>query len=752
MTKQMHVSRWWLAGILTAAVVLGGPTVWGAEDKPAATAAAPIGAPEVAAADGGIARAVATLLQRQHYSAHPLDDDVSTLLYEEFFDHLDPNHDYFTEADREAFAPYRRILDDMLVQGNIEFAVEVYKRFVQRVEERVAFVRQRVEQPFDFAADDTLELDREKRGWLADAKAQDARWEKIVKYRLLIYMLTDEERLRAATTPKPDAPKPEVAKPDDKAPEAVEVEKKDAEFRSKYTPKQRVIRQFEQFLSALKDNDHSDLLELYLGALTRVYDPHSSYMSARSVEDFDISMRLSLQGIGATLSSEDGITKVVSLVPGGPAKTDGRLQPGDRIIAVGQGDEEPEDVVNVPLNKVVRKIRGPKGTAVRLTIVKSLNGAPSTIRLVRDEVKLTESEAKAKVKVLALPDGRTLKLGWVDLPSFYADFDAQRANDPNAKSTTRDVTRLVDKMLKEDHIDGLLVDLRGNGGGSLDEAINLSGLFIPEGPVVQVKYPGGQEVRRDEDNGFAYDLPLVVMTDRASASASEIFAAAIQDYERGVIVGDVGTHGKGTVQTILKLDRFPNLRAFKPGALKYTMAKFYRVNGGSTQLRGVTTDVGFPSYYDFLEVGEGANKHALGWDEIKALDVTKSKLAVGHYVPQLKERSLARLGNDAAYKDLVADITRYGERQRERLADLSLEKLRAKRQEDEQWAKRSAAMFKGLDSMAPKDEAPETAPAKVSELRDPILRESLSILGDLVELLRKDGLAAQEPPKAKAVQ
>jgi carboxyl-terminal processing protease len=693
--------------------------------------------PEVEVVDRMIVKSVASLISKYHYSGRALDDEVSQLLFDEFFDRLDPNREYFLASDIEHFSPYRRILDDMLNQGIYDFAREVTRTYLQRLRERMAFVQQTLAKPVDLTAKETLNYDRHKAPWLRDLAEQDALWGKLVKNRLLVFRLMEDQM---ALDPDAD---PDPANP--------ELKKKDAAFRSQFTPEQRVARYYEQYLKTMEEMDHQDLVENFLTVLTQVYDPHSGYMNNRTLDDFDISMKLSLTGIGATLSSEDGYTKIVSLVPGGPAAADGRLQPGDRIIAVAQGSGEPADVINVPLNKVVSLIRGKKGTPVNLTVIRDLNSAPTSIQIVRDEVKLTESEAKGTVKLLETEPGHTISVGVVDLPSFYADFDALRAGDPNAKSTTTDVKRLIDKMRKEHDIQGLVLDLRSNGGGSLDEAISLAGLFVPSGPMVQVRDTARIEVRDDEDDGFAYDLPLVVLTDRASASASEIFAAAMQDYQRAIIVGAGTTHGKGTVQTILKLSRYPALRNAKPGAMKYTLAKFYRVNGGSTQIKGVTPDIVYPSLYDGLEIGEASLTHALPWDEIPAQPITLGKQAVGPLREQLNTLSHERVAKDPEFQAFLEDVRHYTDRQKDKTLSLNLDERRARRAEDETWAKRREETFRRGGNRL-EDDKPDAPPGKVAEIKDALLKEGVSVLGDLIESLKRQPLAVQKKPTTEPVQ
>ncbi|MDP7399842.1 MAG: S41 family peptidase, partial [Lentisphaeria bacterium] len=553
--------------------------------------------------DRKITMMVVKYLQKNHYTLPEIDDDVSEQFFDEYFDELDPNRYFFLQSDLDEFAVYRESLDDMVEKGDLDFGFKVYERFIERVTERTEYVKSIINDEFDFTIDEDILLDRQDLPWPATAAELDIAWRQRVKNQLLVAYLLDEEGAREEAEKEKEQAENDTEDPveDENAAEnekPAEVEEVDD------TPQETVVKQLEQFLKFRDENDNADILEIYLSTLTRIFDPHTTYLNWRQLEDFDISMRLRLQGIGATLTYKDGYTEVVSIIPGGPADQQGALKPGHKIIAVGQGDGEMMNVINMQLNKVVRQIRGAKGTKVRLSVIESLHSTPKTISIVRDEVKLTEGEAKGEVHKVELTDGRFINVGVIDVPSFYADFDALKRGDSDAKSTTADVQRLIDEMVEKDEIAGIIIDLRSNGGGSLEEAISLSGLFVPSGPIVQVRRVGGiVDVREDSDDGFAYDLPMLVMVNQLSASASEIFSGAIQDYQRGLIVGSVGTHGKGTVQTVLKLDRMRSFRDKKPGAIKFTMAKFYRVTGASTQKKGIAPDIAFPSFLDHMELG-----------------------------------------------------------------------------------------------------------------------------------------------------
>jgi carboxyl-terminal processing protease len=419
-----------------------------------------------------------------------------------------------------------------------------------------------------------------------------------------------------------------------------------------------VERRYDRMLRNIHEEDDEEQVKLFLDALAQAYDPHSEYLSASDLKNFSINMGLSLVGIGAMLRSEDGYAKIESLVPGGPAQTSGRLKVGDRISAVAQGSKDFVDVRDLRLDKVVEQIRGKKGTRVRLLIIPGSAADPAqrkTVELVRDEIKLKDQEARADIIIKKDRNGDPVKLGWITLPSFYADMDSHK------KSTTKDVLALL-KRLKKEKIAGLVIDLRRNGGGSLEEAISLTGLFFKSGPVVQTK--GANErvvISTDPDPDIAYDGPLVVLTSRQSASASEIFAAALQDYGRAVIVGDQSTFGKGTVQTILEIGRFTSLlgtRNQEDGALKLTIQKFYRVAGGSTQLHGVASDIVLPTLTDLPEFGEGALKNALPYDEVPAAKYSKWSDSHPLFLDELKVRSAARVAADPEFHYVLEDMER----------------------------------------------------------------------------------------------
>src|SRR3984893_5397812 len=528
---------------------------------------------------------VGRLLEEGHYTHQQLNADVSQKFLRNYLELLDFSHLFFTQKDVDALtAKYGTALADDVLLGNLKPAYEIYDLYQKRVDERVAKVKELLKQPMDFKTNDAVEVRREKAPWPKDDADADELWRGRIASELLQEKLSEH----------PIEPGPQL-----------------------------VSRRYDRIARHVHEEDRDEQVKLYLDALAQTYDPHSEYLSKADFKNFNIQMGLSLVGIGAMLRTEDGYAKIDSLVPGGPAQTDGRLKVGDRITAVGQGQSEFVDVRDMRLDKVVEMIRGKKGTKVRLLAIPANAPDPSqrkTVDLVRDEIKLKDQEARADIIIKKDETDNPGKLGWLTLPSFYADMDR------HSKSTTRDVLALL-KRLKKENISGLVIDLRRNGGGSLEEAISLTGLFLKSGPIVQTKSSNGHvQISSDPDPGIAYSGPLVVLTSRQSASASEIFAAALQDYGRAVVVGDKNTFGKGTVQTMLEIGRFTSLlgsRSQDDGVLKLTIQKFYRVAGGSTQLHGVASAIVLPNLADLPEFGEGALKNCFPYDEVPVAHYAK---------------------------------------------------------------------------------------------------------------------------------
>jgi carboxyl-terminal processing protease len=571
---------------------------------------------------------VGRLLEEGHYTHKQLNDDLSGKILRSYLELLDFSHLFFTQEDIDALTQkYGTALDDDILLGNLKPAYEIYDLYQKRVDERVAKVKEEfLKQPADFKTDGTIDFRREKSSWPKNGAEADDLWRGRITSELLQEHLSEH----------PIEPGPQL-----------------------------VARRYDRLARNVHESDRDEQAKFFLDAVALAYDPHSEYLSESDLKNFSINMGLSLVGIGAMLRTEDGYAKIESLVPGGPAQVDGRLKVGDRITAVGQGTAEFVDVRDMRLDKVVEMIRGKKGSKVRLLVIPGDAADPSkrkNVELVRDEIKLKDQEARADIIIKKDDEGKPVKLGWITLPSFYADMDH------HAKSTTKDVLALL-KRLKKENIAGLVVDLRRNGGGSLEEVISLTGLFMKSGPIVQTKGSNGNiVVSSDPDPGIAYTGPLVVLTSRQSASASEIFAAALQDYGRAVIVGDQCTFGKGTVQTILDIGNYTSLlgsRSHKDGALKLTIQKFYRVAGGSTQLHGVASDIVLPSLTDLPEFAEGALKNCLPYDEVPKAKYTKWNEPVSLYLDELRRRSSERAQNDPEFHYVMEDM----ERLRHRLDD-----------------------------------------------------------------------------------
>src|SRR6478609_3432634 len=559
---------------------------------------------------------VGRLLEEGHYTHKQLNDDLSGKILRSYLELLDYTHLFFTQEDIDGITQkYGAALDDDILLGNLKPAYEIYDLYQKRVDERVAKVKELLKQPADFKTDGTIDFRREKSAWPKNMAEADELWRGRITSELLQEHLSEH----------PIEPGPQL-----------------------------VARRYDRLARNVHESDRDEQAKFFLDAVALAYDPHSEYLSEADLKNFSINMGLSLVGIGAMLRTEDGYAKIESLVAGGPAQVDGRLKVGDRITAVGQGTGEFVDVRDMRRDKVVEMIRGKKGSKVRLLVIPGDAADPSkrkNVELVRDEIKLKDQEARADIIIKKDDEGRPVKLGWITLPSFYADMDH------HAKSTTKDVLALL-KRLKKENIAGLVVDLRRNGGGSLEEVISLTGLFLKSGPIVQTKGSNGNiVVSSDPDPGIAYSGPLVVLTSRQSASASEIFAAALQDYGRAVIVGDQCTFGKGTVQTILDIGGYTSLlgsRSHKDGALKLTIQKFYRVAGGSTQLHGVASDIVLPSLTDLPE-----------YDEVPKAKYTKWSEPASLYLDELKRRSSARTQNDPEFHYVMEDM----ERLRHRLDD-----------------------------------------------------------------------------------
>jgi len=639
-------------------------------------------------------------LERFDYRKVSLNDDFAEKILEHYIKVLDPNRSFFLQRDIDRFKASVRRLDDDLARGKLDTGFEIFRLYRQRVDERARFALSLLDQGFDFDRAESYRFDRTKAEYAKTRAELDEIWRKRVKNDWLGLRLSNKEEAKIPGL-----------------------------LRKRYEGLARQVRQF----------DSNDVFEVFVNAYAESVEPHTSYMSPSTSGNFDISMRLSLEGIGAVLRAENEYTVVQSTVHGGPADRSGQVRAGDRIVGVAQGlDGAMEDVIGWRLQDVVDKIRGTKGSVVRLQILPKSAGSDGKTRevsIVRNEIKLDDQAAKSFViDHMGSAPGR--RIGVIQIPAFYRDFSAESNGDKNFRSTTRDVRALLQKLLQQG-VDGIVVDLRGNGGGSLTEATELTGLFIEDGPVVQVKDSFGKvEVGRDPDPGIAYRGPLAVLVDRNSASASEIFASAMQDYGRGIIIGEP-TFGKGTVQTLIDLNRFVPGHHDDLGRLRLTMAEFFRVNGSSTQLRGVVPDIGFPTALDSDKQGEQALDNPLPWAEINP--VSHTQISLGNRVESLRQRSEQRIRRDPGFKMLMAREKVLEEVEDQTVVSLREQDRRLESQQREHVLKDQLNAFLRAHGVEPVDEDAEDVDQKALEKQQEVIdriqvQEAAQILADAINL------------------
>jgi carboxyl-terminal processing protease len=591
-------------------------------------------------------------MDQYNYQQQMLDAELAARFFDGYVDTLDPRRENFLQSDIDQFISYRTNLDTLMAgkreQADLTPAFAIFQRFKERSEQHTAYVEGLLKQDrFKLNGDERIQLDRRHAPWPKDLAEAQKLWRQRLDYEYL------QQKLDKEMSPTND-----VARLVSKAAEAAITEK--------------LARQYRWSLRTLTNWDSDNVLQAYLNAFTHSYDPHSDYFNTEHAADFSIGMNLSLYGIGAQLQEDYGYCTIGGLIPGGPAATSGLVKEKDRVLAVAQSNGPPVNVVDMDLPKVVSLIRGPKGTQVKLTVLSPEDGATNrVVTLTRDEIKLQEHETKARL--IEMPDGR--RLGVISVPSFYATLDLPGEVAPaSPKSSTADLAQVI-KRLEVEKVDGILLDMRGNPGGALDEAVKFTGLFIKEGPVVQVKDLLGRVGARSITNAAAlYSGPLVVLVNRFSASAAEIAAAALQDYGRALVIGDTSTHGKGTVQTLIPLKQAQNFwpaPTNDPGTLKVTIQKFYRVNGGSTQSNGVTADIILPDVLNYsMDIGEGALDNPLPWDTIRVANYARLNM-VGPYLPELRRRSNARLANNQDFGYVREDIGDFLKQQTNRTATLN---------------------------------------------------------------------------------
>lgn len=641
-------------------------------------------------------------LSKHHYRKLNIDDELSTKLLKNFLENLDSSKSYFLASDIAEFAELDKTLDDSLLAEDLTSAFTIFNRFRIRMEQRLNANIKLLESDFefDFETEESLLLDNDQRHWPSSEAAAHDYWRKRMKDALLRLTLSGKATHEARAL---------------------------------------LIKRYTTQLKQLTQQDNEDAFQFFVNALTELYDPHTDYLSPRTLENFNIAMSLSLEGIGAVLQAEDEFTKVVRIVPGGPADKEASLRAGDKIISVAQGVEELTDVIGWRLDDVVELIRGKKDTLVRLEVLSGVgeaNDKSKVITIVRDRVKLEEQAAKSEI--IEIPSGADIyRVGVIKIPAFYMDFEAYRNRDPDFKSTTRDVQQLLIELEKAD-VQGIVLDLRNNGGGSLLEATALTDLFVDPGPVVQIRHANHRISRNQRSRrGPFYRGPLVVLINRLSASASEIFAGAIQDYGRGLVLGST-SFGKGTVQVMAPL---------KQGQLKFTESKFYRVSGDSTQHRGVIPDISFPSYYDLNDIGESNQAHALPWDRIHGVKHSTHN-NFEQLLAELRQRHVTRVSSDPGWSFMLDEISQL-EKQRS-ITQISLKKATREAMQKERELtllsienKRRQALGKSVFNsfeqwqQATEDEQDKARENPVSTDLDPILREAGNLLIDYVDLSKR---------------
>lgn len=645
------------------------------------------------------------ILTTYHYKKTELDDNLSALIYKHYLENLDQNKAYFLKTDIDEFDQYKYEIDNAIIRSDLDPAFEIFKRYRKRVDERIKFALNTINSDFDFAIDESYRFDRREDDWFANKAELDKLWHKRVKNDVLNLKLTKKE---------PD----EI--------------------------KKTLTDRYNRILSSTLQLNSNDVFQSFINAYTTAIEPHTAYFSPRTSENFDISMRLSLEGIGAVLRGDNDYTQVVKIIKGGPADLSNELKADDRIVGVGQDKGgKIVDVIGWRLDDVVDLIRGPKDSIIRLEVLPKdigVEGTSKVVTMTRDKIKLEEQDASSSI--IDVPDTDT-RIGVINLPTFYIDFAAQAEGKKDYKSTSRDVRKLIKSMVK-DNISGLIIDLRSNGGGSLSEALELTGLFIDRGPVVQTKDASGRvDINYDPEPGISYPGPLAVLVDRNSASASEIFAGAIQDYRRGIIIGEP-TFGKGTVQNVIDLNRFIKESNEDHGRLKTTIAQFFRVSGGSNQHKGVVPDIIFPTAEDSSDQGERAYENALPWDQVKparyyptSAPIDRFEIAKIEHEKRIKENKLFQL--------LMDDLNVKREASNKKEISLLESKRKTEREElltakkDIQNAMR---VEKGLPPLDDTEEELEASDEE-NEEDDPIdilLNETAEILNDLIS-----------PPKEKTV-
>jgi carboxyl-terminal processing protease len=697
-----------------------------------------------------VLKEVVQLIENYNYKKIKVNDSISSVIYDRYIKALDPSRYYFLASDIKEFEKYRTTLDDDFRAGDLSTPFYIFNVYLKRYNDRIGYSINQIKGKYDFNQNDTYVYDREKMPWISSTTALNEVWNKRVKYELVNLKIAGTDQAKNIET---------------------------------------LTKRYQNLQSQASKFNNQDVFQILMDSFTEAIDPHTNYFNPRNAETFNQEMSRSIEGIGATLQLENEVTKIVSVVPGGPAFKSKQINAGDRIVGVAQGvNGEFEDIIGWRIDNAVSKIKGPKGTTVKLKIIpvgQELSAKPVIITLVREKVILADQSAKKSVKTIQ-SDGKPYKIGIIDVPAFYADFKAANAGDPNYKSTTRDVRLLIDTLKNIDKVDAIVMDLRANGGGSLVEAVDLTGLFIDRGPVVQVKdLRGGVEVDEDKNPGAIWTGPFGVMIDRLSASASEIFAGAIQDYGRGVIMG-TQSYGKGTVQSSIDLNRLvePSLlqkmaalikkskdanatpmqetvssqKVVKPvttstavvdkdgvpqlGVINLTMGKFYRINGNSTQHKGVIPDFNFPSIYPLDKIGEDTEPSALPFDMVKASNF-KSIADLSDVKATLLKLHKERMAKSVDYKILEEDIADSKKRDGETTITLNETKLKAERDALEAKSFDRLNQLRASRGLAPVKKGDK---ATKQEPFDFVQEESLRIMVDLMKLSDLGGKLSNVKP------
>ncbi|KAA6440732.1 tail-specific protease [Dyadobacter flavalbus] len=647
------------------------------------------------------------ILSSYHYRKTKLNDSLSAAIYDKYIDAIDHGKLYYLASDINEFDKYKDSFDDYLQKRELDVPFQIYNVFRKRFKERSEYIQTLLKkpEPFDYTVDESMNTDREKAAWAKSADELNDTWRKYLKSEALDLKLSGKADTAVVST-----------------------------LRDRYKNRDRALGRIRT----------EQVFQMFMNAYAESMDPHTSYMAPTSADRFKQEISQSLEGIGAILREEDNYIKIVEVIPGGPAFKGKQLKKEDKIVAVAQGDEgKMVDIIGWFVDDAVKLIKGPKSTVVRLQVISAdaiPGSTPKEYRLVREKIKLEEQRAKSEI-VSVTNANKVYKIGVIDVPLFYRDFEGAQHKEKEFSSTTRDVQKLITE-LQASNVEGIVIDLRNNGGGSLTEAVSLTGLFINRGPVVQVKEgPGEVEVQSDNDPSIAYDGPLAVMVNRFSASASEIFAAAIQDYKRGIIVGEQ-TYGKGTVQTLIDLNQWVPKETEQLGQVKLTVAKFYRINGSSTQLKGVMPDMELPTAFKVNEYGEGSQPSALPWDQIASSKYELTNNVNPKIVDQLRDKYKQRLKTDEELKTLVKTLDEFKEARENKV--VSLQESKRKLERDEAEKKRAAMKQLGEDTTDGDEEETDSKTAeapKDKKKKDVYLTETGRILADLIVLSKEPSLA-----------